>query len=113
MEGDSQAIEHGRWRLADAMGDAARINAAAAAAGGCVSHTPVMVITGASGATEAEVSSCPCGPTGAGTACGGGALWACPHTSVPIRTHSSQLLRITQILQDWSTRKVKMLSTQC
>src|SRR5579864_1984299 len=82
-------------------------SAAALAAAGFSAHTPVMVRTGASAGTDAEVSA------GAGWfgACvgGGGAFWAaCPQASVPNKTHTSQLIRITGILQDWSTRKVKI-----
>src|SRR6266576_1745703 len=75
------------------------------ASAGFSAHTPVMVRTGASAGTDAEVSA------GAGWlgACVGGALWpACPQASVPKKTHTSQLIRITVILQDWSTRKVKI-----
>src|SRR5437879_3700624 len=71
-----------------------------AALAGFSAHTPVMVRTGASADTDAEVSA------GAGWFgdWAGGAPWAaCPQASVPSKTHTSQLIRITVILQDWST----------
>src|SRR5579859_3850696 len=93
----------------------------AAAVFGLSGHTPVMVSTAAVAGTEADVSggaAGACGPSvAAGPGCagegwrGGGTLGAaCPQARVPNRTHSSQLLRIGRILQDWSTRKVKMPS---
>src|ERR1700722_9886503 len=74
----------------------------AAAGFGCAGHTPITVITAASGGTSAEVSA------GAWAGCvGGGALGAaCPQASVPNRTHISQLLPIILFLQDWSIRKL-------
>src|SRR5215472_5326842 len=77
---------------------------AALAAGGfcCESQTPVTVRTAASSATEAEVSAAVGWLlAGAGADCGPGALRAaCPQAAVPNKTHTSQLIRITLILQD-------------
>src|ERR1700722_7632342 len=72
----------------------------------CPEHTPITVITGASGGTAAELSA------GAWDGWGeGGALGtACPQAIVPNKTHISQLLPITHFLQDWSIRKLKMPS---
>jgi hypothetical protein len=80
--------------------------AVAAAGLGCGGHTPITVITAASAGTEAEVS------TGAWAGCGGGGALgaACPQASVPNKTHISQLLPITDFLQDWSIRKLKVPS---
>src|SRR5262252_2767232 len=69
--------------------------------GACELQTPVMVRTAASLGTEAEVSGAWAGWAG-GTLCA-----ACPQASVPIKTHTSQRIRIKHFLQDWSTRKVK------
>jgi hypothetical protein len=67
----------------------------------------VIVITGASAGTDAAVSAAAGGFAGADC---GGTLWACIQASVPIKTHSTQLIRMTLILRDWSTRKVKIPS---
>src|ERR1700674_4510321 len=80
----------------------------AAAVLGCAGHTPTTVITAASSGTAADVS------TGAGAGCGGAGApgRACSPARVPNRTHISQLLRISHFLQDWSFRKLKILSHQ-
>jgi hypothetical protein len=79
----------------------------AAAGLGAAGQTPITVITAASGATEAEVSA-----AGAWAGCGGGGALgaACPQANVPNKTHISQLLPISDFLQDWSIRELKMPS---
>ena len=83
---------------------------------GWVEQTPWIVSTGALAGTEAGFSAAAGGacifagfPAGIGLDCGGGGELgvACPHAIVPNKTHTSQLLPITLILQEWSTRKVK------
>jgi hypothetical protein len=69
--------------------------------GTCELQMPVIVRTAASLGTEADVSGAWAG-WAVGTLCA-----ACPQASVPIKTHTSQLIRIKHFLQDWSTRKVK------
>src|ERR1017187_6043989 len=70
---------------------------------GSAEHTPLIVITAASGGTAAEVSAGAWGGAGVPGA-------ACPQASVPNKTHISQLLPISHFLQDWSFRKLKMPS---
>jgi hypothetical protein len=85
----------------------------AAAGFGFGAQTPSMVITAAVAGTDAAAESA--SPEGCGLMPIAGAAWpgcagggaACPQASVPNRTHNSQILRINQFLQDWSTRKVK------
>src|SRR5690349_21214902 len=75
---------------------------------GFTGQTPFTVITAASGGTAAEVSG-----GGAGACDGGGVPGAaCPQARVLNKTHTSQLLRISHFLQDWSIRKLKMPSTK-
>src|SRR5215469_3244411 len=85
----------------------------------CGAQTPLIVMTTASAGTVADVSGGASGAwgllpiviAGACAGCGGGAAGAaCPQASVPNRTHSNPLMRITLVLQDWSTRKVKSTS---
>src|ERR1700740_2917457 len=79
-----------------------------------VEHTPFMVNTGASGGTEAEVSTGAAGacaaavfPPGVWPACGEGAGGAtCPQARAPSSTHMDQLLRIDNFLQDGHLQKV-------
>src|SRR5215471_5515654 len=68
----------------------------------CDSQTPVIVRTAASLGTDAAVSAAAWAGWAGGTLCA-----ACPQASVPIKTHTSQRIRIKHFLQDWSTRKVK------
>src|SRR5579862_879110 len=70
---------------------------------GLSGQTPSMVITAAVGGMDAESSA---------GACGGAPGTACPPASVPNRTHISHRLRIKLFLQDWSVRKMKLLSTK-
>ena len=75
---------------------------------GFAGHTPFTVMTASSGGTAADVSG-----GGAGACDGGGVPGAaCPQARVLNKTHTSQLLRISHFLQDWSIRKLKMPSTK-
>jgi hypothetical protein len=80
--------------------------ALAAAAVGCVEHTPLTVITAAVGGTAAELSA----GAWAGRDGEGAPGTACPQASVPNKTHINHLSRINHFLQDWSFRKLKMPS---
>jgi len=82
---------------------------AAAAVLAGAEQTPLIVNTAAVAGTEADVSAAGFASFSA-SACagcdGGGALGAaCHQANAPKKTQSSQLLRITHILQDWSTKK--------
>jgi hypothetical protein len=70
--------------------DFAAVAGFAAAGLGCGEHTPLTVMTAAAGGTAAELSA------GVWVGWGGAGLpgMACPHASVPNRTHINPLLRI-------------------
>src|ERR1700722_828874 len=75
-------------------------------------HIPTIVSTTASSGTSAAGAGAGAPPFGACAAPGGagdGVGCICPHAIVPNNTHSSQLLRIHKILQDWSIRKLEPL----
>ena len=79
----------------------------AAAGLGCGEHTPLTVMTAAVGGTAAEVSAGVCVDWGGAGLPG----TACPHASVPNKTHINQLLRIICFLQDWSARKMPSIKS--
>src|SRR5258708_27687570 len=80
-------------------------------------HTPLIVNTGASGGTDADLSAGAAGGSwaaaglpgvwlaGAGGAAGG----VCPQARVPSNTPTSQLLRINRFLQDCFVQTVRSL----